>query len=100
MTDLIGFLAACLTTLSFVPQAFLVIRTGQTEGISITMYAMFTLGIAFWFAYGLLRMDMPMIVANAITLSLASVIIFMKVRAMIAKRRLLRTLAETPADPA
>ena len=37
MTDIFGFVGAFLTTLSFVPQAWLVLRTGKTEGISLAM---------------------------------------------------------------
>ena len=80
MIDAIGIVAAFLTTLSFVPQAFLVIRTGRTEGISLTMYAMFTTGVAAWLAYGLLAGAMPVILANTVTLALASVILGIKLR--------------------
>ena len=85
MTSMIGLIAAILTTLSFVPQAILVLRTRQTAGISLTMYAMFTLGIAFWLIYGILRNDMPIVVANVVTLSLASLILGMKVMAVVRK---------------
>ena len=87
MTDIIGTLAAILTTLSFVPQAILVIRTGETAGISLTMYAMFTTGIAFWLGYGILRQDMPIIVANAVTVSLALIILALKIRAVFLERK-------------
>jgi MtN3 and saliva related transmembrane protein len=82
---MIGLIAAILTTLSFVPQAILVLRTRQTAGISLAMYAMFTLGIAFWLVYGILRDDMPIVVANVVTLSLASLILGMKVMAVVRK---------------
>ena len=95
MTELIGTLAAILTTLSFVPQAVLVIRTGETAGISLTMYGMFTVGIAFWLVYGILRADMPIIIANIVTLSLASIILTLKIRAVLAGVR----PVIMPADP-
>ncbi len=98
MTDLIGIIAAMLTTLSFVPQAVLVIRTGETAGISLIMYAMFTTGIAFWLGYGLLRGDMPIIVANTVTLSLAAIILTLKVRAILANRAALKPLTQTTAQ--
>lgn len=82
MTAFIGLLAAALTTLSFVPQAILVLRTRETAGISLTMYAMFTVGIGAWLAYGILREDMPIIVANVVTLTLASLILGMKLMAV------------------
>jgi MtN3 and saliva related transmembrane protein len=76
----IGLFAAGLTTLSFLPQAVMVLRTRNTEGISLTMYAMFTLGVALWFGYGVMTQALPVIVANAITFVLASAILVMKVR--------------------
>ena len=84
MSDLIGLIAACLTTLSFLPQALLVIRTRRTDGISLTMYGMFTTGVAGWLVYGLMTHSMPVIVANMVTLALASLILGLKVRDVIA----------------
>ena len=79
MTDptirLLGYLAASLTTLSFFPQALKVLRSGDTRGISLRMYGMFTLGIALWGVYGLLTGDGPLIVAYAITLVPASFVL-------------------------
>ncbi len=86
MTDIFGFIGAFLTTLSFVPQAWLVLRTGKTEGISLAMYALFTLGLAAWLVYGVLENALPIIVANAITLTLASMILFLKARAVLQAR--------------
>lgn len=81
--EAVGMLAAVLTTASFVPQARLVLRTGQTEGISLSMYAMFTTGVFCWLAYGIAIGSWPMIAANLVTLSLASIILAMKVRASV-----------------
>lgn len=77
-TDLIGYLAASLTTLSFLPQALLTLRTRDVSGISVGMYGAFTAGVALWLAYGLLLGQWPIIVANAVTLALASVILVLK----------------------
>jgi MtN3 and saliva related transmembrane protein len=84
MIDFIGILAAILTTLSFVPQAILVIRTRRTEGISLAMYAMFTTGVAAWLIYGISLGALPIILANAVTLALASIILTIKIRSVIA----------------
>ena len=86
MIDAIGLVAAFLTTLSFLPQTLMVLRSGETSGISLTMYAMFTTGVAGWLAYGLLQASLPIIIANAITLVLASVILLLKVRAVVKSR--------------
>ena len=80
MNDLIGYLAASLTTLSFVPQAWHTFRTRDVRGISLGMYSVFTLGVALWLLYGLRVGAWPVAVANAITLVLASAILVMKLR--------------------
>ncbi len=76
----LGTVAAVLTTVSFVPQAVKTIRTRETHGISLWMYAIFTTGVAFWFGYGLVLHSWPMIVANAITFVLAATILALKLR--------------------
>jgi MtN3 and saliva related transmembrane protein len=53
LTDLTGYLAACLTTCSFVPQAWLTFKTRDVRGISLGMYSVFTCGVALWLLYGL-----------------------------------------------
>ncbi|MEO5669303.1 MAG: SemiSWEET transporter [Ramlibacter sp.] len=76
----IGYLAAALTTISFVPQAWLTFRTRDVRGISLGMYSVFACGVALWLAYGLLLDAWPIVVANTITLALALGILAMKVR--------------------
>ena len=77
-SDAIGYLAATLTTCSFVPQVLHTLRSRDTSGISLGMYSVFTAGIALWLAYGLLIMAWPVIIANIITLALAGWILAMK----------------------
>ncbi|TXC66816.1 hypothetical protein FSC37_16435 [Piscinibacter aquaticus] len=74
----IGYAAATLTTLSFVPQAWHTFSTRDVRGISLGMYSAFTLGVALWLVYGVLLDARPVIIANAITLALATTILVMK----------------------
>ncbi len=74
----LGYLAATLTTASFVPQAVLTLRTRDVSGISLGMYSAFTLGVALWLAYGWQLGEWPIIVANALTLALATTILATK----------------------
>lgn len=76
----IGFAAAFLTTVSFIPQAIMTIRTKNTSGISRGMYFMFTVGVALWLAYGIYLMSWPMIFANTVTFLLAATILVLKLR--------------------
>jgi MtN3 and saliva related transmembrane protein len=80
LTDWLGYVAATLTTASFVPQAWLIFRTRNVSGISLAMYSAFTLGIALWLAYGVMLGAWPIIIANIITLVLASCILVMKIK--------------------
>lgn len=80
LTDLIGTLAAILTTISFLPQALHTFRTKDVRGISLSMYSAFTLGVALWLIYGLLLGAWPVVIANVVTLALASTILVMKLR--------------------
>lgn len=78
--DLMGYLAATLTTLSFVPQAYKVHKTRHTRDLSLGMFSLFSLGVASWLVYGILIGAWPVIVANAVTLLLASYILWHKLR--------------------
>ncbi len=80
LTDTIGSIAACLTTASFVPQVWHTLRTRAVSAISLGMYSLFTVGVALWLVYGILMMAWPIIIANAITTSLALAILVMKLR--------------------
>ena len=80
LADTIGYLAAVLTTCSFVPQAWLTLRTRDVSGISAGMYSVFTAGVALWLLYGWLTDAWPVVLANAVTLALAGSILVMKLR--------------------
>ena len=76
----LGYAAATLTTVAFVPQAIRTLRTRDTRGISLVMYVVFTLGLCFWLAYGIVLGSWPMIFSNIITLVLALLILGLKLR--------------------
>lgn len=78
--EFIGYLAAFLTTCSFVPQAWKTFRTRDVSGISLGMYSVFACGVALWLTYGVLQDAWPIVLANAITLALAACILAMKLR--------------------
>ena len=78
--DAIGYVAAALTTLSFFPQAIKTLRTDDTRSISLSMYSLFTSGVAIWAAFGLLSGNGPVILANGFTLIPASFVLQKKIR--------------------
>lgn len=77
--DLIGYAAAVLTTLSFLPQALLTLKTRDTEALSLGMYSMFTVGVLLWLVYGIYLDNPAIIIANAITFLLAAIILGFKI---------------------
>ena len=80
LTEIFGYCAAVLTTVSFVPQAWHTFKTRDVRGISLGMYSVFTAGVACWLVYGLLLGAWPIVIANIITLALAGGILVMKLR--------------------
>jgi len=76
---IIGYVAGTLTTISFLPQAIMTLKTRDTESLSLGMYSTFTIGVLLWLIYGIYLDDIAIIYANAITLVLASSILSIKV---------------------
>lgn len=74
----LGYAAACLTTMAFVPQAWLTLRTRDVRGISLGMYSLFTLGVGLWLVYGWVLQAWPIVLANVVTLLLSGSILLMK----------------------
>ena len=79
LRDIVGYAAAILTTLAFIPQALKSWQTRDLSGVSLTMYSLFTVGVALWLAYGVMLGSLPIIIANIITLVLAGVVLALKV---------------------
>ncbi len=78
--DLLGLVATCFTTSSFVPQVRRTWKTRDVSGISLPTYVIITIGLALWLIYGWLRGDMPLMVANAVMVVLTGAITVMKLR--------------------
>ncbi|GAA5181528.1 SemiSWEET transporter [Niveibacterium umoris] len=80
LVDVLGYIAATLTTVAFVPQAWLTWKTRSAHGVSLGMYCVFVAGIVMWLVYGLFISAWPVVIANVVTLALASFILAMKIR--------------------
>jgi MtN3 and saliva related transmembrane protein len=76
----IGMAAALLTTAAYAPQAIKVWRSRSTKDISLAMFSMMVTGITLWLIYGILINDVPLILANAVTLIFAAAILIAKIR--------------------
>ncbi|HAF30645.1 MAG TPA: hypothetical protein DCG75_16510 [Bacteroidales bacterium] len=77
---ILGLVAASCTTIAFLPQAIKTIRTKHTKDLSLGMYTLITVGTILWFMYGLFKNDLPIILANGITLSFAITILTLKIK--------------------
>lgn len=62
--DLLGLVASCFTTSSFAPQIWRTWKTRDVSGMSLSTYLILTLGVSLWLLYGILKGDLPLIVAN------------------------------------
>lgn len=80
--DLLGYAAALCTTGAYVPQVFKVWRTRSTEDISLKAFLILMTGLALWLLYGVWKGEFPIIAANGVTLALAGVILFFKLRGL------------------
>jgi len=77
---IIGFLAGALTTVAFLPQVIKTLKLKETKDLSLWMYLILCTGVFLWLVYGLLIKDLPIIAANSISLILASIILFYKIK--------------------
>lgn len=80
LVTFIGLAAAICTTISFLPQAIKTIKTKHTKDLSLGMYAVLTTGISLWLFYGILIKDLPIILANGITLVFTATILFLIIK--------------------
>ena len=76
----VGLAAGALTTLAFIPQVVRVFRTRSARDISLPTFAALVVGTILWLTYGILRGDIPLIAANAISLVLVSAVVWAKLR--------------------
>ncbi|MFL1463961.1 SemiSWEET family sugar transporter [Roseococcus sp. DSY-14] len=92
LTQIIGFVASACSVLSFVPQAWKVIRTRDASGISTRMYILTVVGFSLWLTYGVLLGAWPLILANGICLALSAFILAMKVMGRRVREEVAQTL--------
>ena len=78
-SEVIGYIAAFLTTFAFVPQALHSWQTRDLSGVSLPMYSVFSLGVLAWLIYGLMIVSWPIIAANSVTLILACALLGLKI---------------------
>ena len=80
MFEIIGLLAAFLTTSAFIPQVYKICKEKKADGISLTMYVILFIGVLLWLLYGILIGSLSIIIANGITALLQLSIIIFKLK--------------------
>ena len=83
----VGYVAASLTTASFLPQVLTALKSPDLSSISLLMYVRFVTGICCWLFYGVLLGDGPLIAANVVTLMLSASVLYLKIREVRRGRR-------------
>ncbi|TMU55430.1 SemiSWEET family sugar transporter [Flagellimonas algicola] len=78
--EIIGLVAASLTTSAFVPQVYKTWKTKSTRDISFTMYGAFLIGTILWLYYGIYHNSLAIILANAVTGILVVCMLMLKLR--------------------
>jgi len=85
---IIGYIAGFCTATAQFPQAMKVIKTGDTQSISLGTYFTMTLGITLWFLYGVLLNNFPMILANGVCLIPSAYIIYITIRNLVKSKKM------------
>jgi MtN3 and saliva related transmembrane protein len=79
-TTLLGLIAAICTTSSFLPQVIKMLKSKKTKDVSLLMYTILTTGLFLWLVYGFILHDLPLILANSISLTLSLCVLLLKLR--------------------
>lgn len=78
--QILGLAAGSCTTIAFLPQVIKTWKSGSAKDLSLGMFSFFCFGVLLWLIYGIVINDVPVIVANLLTLVLASSLLFFKLR--------------------
>jgi MtN3 and saliva related transmembrane protein len=80
LVNFVGYSAATLTTVAFLPQVFQIWKSKSTKDLALPTLLSFIAGVSMWLVYGLLLNSAPVIVANTITLLLNLAILRFKLK--------------------
>jgi MtN3 and saliva related transmembrane protein len=98
LPETVGFIAAILTTLSFLPQALRIRRLGSANEVSFTMYLMMVTGQGLWLIYGIVIMSPAIIGSNVVAITLVGWVLSMKLRDLRRARRRVELCPPAPAE--
>lgn len=87
LVKILGFLAGALTTVSFLPQVVKSLRTRHMGDFNLLFIVLMLLGLVLWTVYGFLLGQLPLIVANGMTIALNLVLLWLKLEDMARRRK-------------
>lgn len=76
---MLGLVAGLMTTVGFVPQIIKSLRERSMGEVSLLMPMLLSVGMFLWLLYGLLTDDVPIVIWNAIALTLNLCLVALKV---------------------
>ncbi len=100
MADLVGVVAAFLTTSCWIPQLFRTLRRGTASDFSWSYLIIYGSGLAVWLLYGLFRRDPVIYVSNAVALVSVGMLAAVKVRSRLFRFEHVELVVPGWADPA
>ena len=80
IVSIVGYVAGSLTTIAYLAQVLRTLKHKRTKDISLGMYLLLCGGIGLWLVYGILIHSWPVIIANAVTLTLSGAVLAMKIK--------------------
>ena len=80
LIEIVGLIAAILTTTAYVPQVIKTWKTKNVSNLSLTMYIVMFSGVMMWLTYGILQKSIAIVLANIVTGGLTFTLIFLKIK--------------------
>jgi len=86
IVEIVGYIAAILSVICFIPQAIKIIVTKDTNALSFWMYFLFLLSVIFWLIYGLMLNSFPIILKNIFVIIFVGIILGLKIKDLMRKK--------------
>lgn len=80
LAEIVGFVAATLTTLAYLPQVIKTWKSKSAADLSLGLFSILTTGVFLWLVYGIMIGNGPIIASNIITLLLTGSMLYFKLR--------------------
>ena len=79
IAEALGYLAGICTAIVFLPQTIQTIKTRNVNGLSLSTYIIYCIGMISWILYGIYLKSVQMMLFNAISLFFAAIVLYLTV---------------------